>query len=232
MKKLFLAVALSAVFSNAFAQEVKVDFGVTKFTQVSNGNWYQEGFPYTLRLTSPTASIKIFTDKGESGWQYGLGFDYMGRVTSDAMVLDSDANYNANSPTHCNGPCGPLSHMQGQGTIPSAFLAARKNYSTWFYEVEGYATRPNYENTNYDWYGGPNNSVGPLVSHIDHQVKTTYGLGLALGYRLTGADSVMFKLIPTEAKNSQSDPLAPSGTAYYKAVYDKESFSIVLEHSF
>lgn len=229
---LFLCLFISCVAIGAHGYEVKADLGVTQFTQAANGFWYQDGFPHTLRLTSPSASLKLYSDRSADGWQLGIGIDYIGRATSDAMILDADANYNANTPTHCNGPCGPLSHMQGQGTIPALFSVARKTWTNWFVEGGLYVTRPHWETTNFDWYGGPNNAVGPIYSHLNHEVRNTYDLGAAIGYRFDDTWSAVLKAVPTHATNSQRDPTNPSGVSYYPGIYKAYSPTLAVETTF
>lgn len=236
MKKLFtliLAIAAMCLVTSDQAQEVKIDLGVTQFSKIENGNWYQNGFAHTLRLTSLSASLKVYTDKSANGWQLGAGYDYIGRATSDAMVLDADANYNQNNPpTYCNGPCGPLSHMQGQGTIPALFAVVRKSHGPWFVEGGLYISRPHWETTNFDWYGGPNNSVGPIYSHLNHEVKTTYDFGGAVGYQMSDRIAVILKAVPTHATNSQVDSTNPTGVSYFPGIYKAYSPTLAVEYTF
>jgi len=222
-----LAVMFGLLFCfHVSAQEIKLDLGLTQFTSTANGNWYQKGFPHTLRLTSLSGSIKLYTDKYD-GWQVGIGADYIGRATSDAMVLDDDANYNENSATHCNGPCGPLSHMQGQGTIPAGLIAVRKSWDKWFVDAALYATRPHWETINYDWYGGPNNSVGPLVSKMNHAPETVYGIGLSVGYVLDNNLAVVLSVKPTHTSG-----LVQMSDKYFPGIYKAYSPGLALEYTF
>ena len=226
LRAVFLCLTLSSVAS---AQEVKTDIGVTQFTQAENGTWYQDGFAHTLHLTSPSASLKLYTDKFD-GWQVGIGVDYIGRATSDAMVLDADANYSAVNKTHCNGQCGPLSHLTGHGTIPSLFIALRKNYDRWIVELEYYRTRPQWETYNEDWYswwGSP-----AIQSRTWHQTKSIYDLSAAIGYRIDDKFNLLLKAVPTHASNSQIDPTSPSGSSYFPGIYKAYSPTLAIEYSF
>jgi len=236
---LFLQVfILSLMFGvSASAYEIKADFGLMKFTPVENGNCYQDGLSHTLRLNQPAASLSIYTDKSKDGYQLGLGFGTERKATTDAMVLNQDSNYNANSATHCNGPCGPLSHMQGEGKVPYTFLLLRKTWMNSFafgkpIWLEGGPcyTRPSYSNTNWDWYGSNNYNAkpvvydaGPIVSHIDHKVEGRTSATAAVGIELTKDISALVRLVPTSASNSQPDPLVPSGQTYYRGDYSKVS---------
>jgi len=162
-----------------------------------------------LRLNALSGSFGLYTDRAHDGWQFGVGIGNGGRVTSDAMIHDVD---------NCNANCGPISHMQGQGTDLFAFIDTRKYWGDWFLGAELYLSRMNYENTNYDWYGGQNYATGPLVSHIDHQVKSTWGFGLSAGYQWSQTISAVMKILPTAANNSQPDVLAPGGSTWYRPV--------------
>jgi hypothetical protein len=213
------------------AYEVKADAGWTQFTKQSCGFWYQCDAPYTLRLTSLSASLKVYTDKTADGWQLGAGYDYIGRATSDAMIYDCD-NYGSSANPLCNGSKAPLSHMEGQGTIPAIFAMVRKSYGDWFVEGGLYVSRPRWETTNFDWYGGPNNSVGPIYSHLNHEVKNTYDLGGAIGYCMALNWCTILKAVPTHATNSQVDPSNPTGTSYFPGIYKAYSPTLAIEYTF
>lgn len=212
MNKLIIAILSFLAISCASAQEFKIDLGVTQFSRIENGNWYQEQLPFTLRLTSLSASLAIYTDKDESRWQFGGGYDYIGRATSDAMIYDVD---------NCHINCGPVSHMQGQGTIPAIFVGARRTMGSWFIEPQLYLTRPHWETTNFDWYGSSNYSVGPIYSHLNNEVKNTYGIGAAIGYALSKDFSATLKIVPTHSS-------AGDNPAIYKGV----SPTMAVEYSF
>jgi len=221
-----ILIILLAFCGYVSAAEVKIDLDVTQVIPAPVGNWYQKDMPYHLHMTSLSAAIGIYTDRSLDGWQYGGGLGNLGRFTSDAMIHDVD---------NCLTNCGPISHMQGQGTEPFMFLGARKNWKDWYAEADIYAYRPNYENTNFDWYGGTNYSVGPIVSHVDHQVVNTIGLGLQIGYDFNQSTSLKLKLIPTKSTNSQTDSASPTGQAYYRPIYSSSlgfAPSIGIEYSF
>ena len=202
-----LLILSSCCAAPANAVEIIADLGVTHYLSAPCGNWYQcqPTTHYTLRLNAVSGSIGLYTDRSIGGWQIGAGFGNGGRVTSDAMIYDVD---------NCVTNCGPLSHMQGQGTDPYGYIEVRKHWDEWFFGIALYASRMSYENTNYDWYGGVNYSVGPLVSHIDHDVKTTYNVGLSAGYQLSQSWSIVAKLLPTAANNSQTNPYTGTPTWY------------------
>jgi hypothetical protein len=213
MKKILaaLVVMASSIWLNANAVELKLDLDLTQYQPAPVGNWYQRDMPNTIRCRAVSGAIGIYTDQFYDGWQIGLGVGNAGRCTSDAMIHNVD---------DCSVGCGPISHMQGQGTMPFGYLMARKTWGSWFAEGGLYVTRPNYENTNFNWYGPPPTyQVGPLVSHIDHAVKNTPGFGAAVGYTFAKNWSAILKIIPTKSTNTQPDPNGSSGQTYYRPIY-------------
>lgn len=182
----------------AVAAEVKIDLGITKLSPIENGNWYQDGFPHTLHLTSPSAAIGVYTDPTPSGWQLGVGAMEVARMYSYAKVLDDDKNYNQDSPTHCNGTCGYLSTMHGRGNINNWFFALRKNEGKGFFQVAFTETTYHWKTTNDDWYGPGNTmKVGPIVSVVVADPRTSYGVAVSAGYQIYKPLSFVFKLDPT-----------------------------------
>jgi len=203
---LFLCAIALCGYANAL--EIKVDIGMTDYLRAPCGNWFQctTTTPYTLRLKSLSGSIGVYTDPFADGWQIGGGLGNAGRFTSDAMIYNID---------NCVTNCGPLSHMQGQGDEPFAYIGVRKKIDNWFVEGDLYVTRMSYENTNFDWYGPPPNyRVGPIVSHVDHQVANTLSIGATVGYQFSERFALVGKIIPTHATNSQFDPVSRQQTWY------------------
>lgn len=213
------------------AVEFKVDGGWTQFTKQACGFWYQCDTPHTLRLASLSASLKVYTDKTAEGWQLGAGYDYIGRATSDAMIYDCD-NYGTSAHPVCNGSKAPLSHMQGQGTINAIFVAVRKTYGNWLVEADVYDSRARWETTNPDWYGGPNNTIGPIYSHLNHEPENKIDLGLALGYCMAWNWCALLKAVPTHATNSQLDSTNPTGRSYFPGIYKAYSPTLAIEYTF
>jgi hypothetical protein len=204
---LLIFLSLFTLSGVANAYEIKINIGMIDFQHAPCGNWFQctPDTPYTLHMKSLSGSIGIYTDQFD-GWQIGGGIGNAGRFTADAMIHNID---------NCTSNCGPLSHMQGQGTEPFAFAGVRKMFGSWFVEGDLYVTRMNYENTNFDWYGPPPNyQVGPIMSHIDHQVANTMSAGVTIGYSISERISAVFKIIPTHATNSQYDPVSSQMTWY------------------
>lgn len=192
------AALLMLFCSQCFAGEIMLDLGATHFSQAGNGIWYQEGFPYDLHMTSPSVALKYYTDKSEDGWQFGAGYDYIGKATSSALAVGEDWNYNANSPTHCNGACLPLSHWYGSGEVDGVFIAARKNIDSWIIEGGVMATRPTWHEVVPDFVGCY--GCAPQFGQETHDNKIMYDPFLSVGYRITGNVAFLLSAIPTHAK--------------------------------
>lgn len=228
---LMALVWLSATMS-AFGTEVEIEGGLTHFTKIANGNWYQEGFPNTEHMTSVTAGLSVLTDKDANGLQYGVIYGNYGEASVESMDLDVDANYNPNSPTHCNGPCGPLSHLHGQGNIPYFGLELRKTFDEGmlkdvYVSVSAVDTRASWKITNDDWHGP---GVPNYKFDTYHKVVNTYNLAYAIGYNIQKNMSVAFEFVPTHAPNSQPDPTNPTGTSYFPGIYKAYSPRIVFKY--
>lgn len=186
----------------AHAAEIDINLGATHFSHQSNGFWYQEGFPYDLRLNSPSVSLKLFTEKSESGWQFGGGYDYIGRATSDSYDVGGlDSNYSETSPTHCNGPCLPLAHWKGAGEVDGLFLGARKSSGNWIFEGGLMATRPTWHATYTNLYYCA--TCAPQAGEFVHHNKIMYDPYADIGYRIDDRFSLHLSVVPTHAKGDQ-----------------------------
>lgn len=239
MKK-FIALLAVALFiaSSAHAIEIDAQCGVTKYTKVANGNWYQNGFPNSEKLASPTCGVQALTDADTHGIQYGFGAGNYGEYKVDAQVLDFDANYNENSPTHCNGPCQPLSHIKGWGNIPYYELVARKTFNNGvFIGASLVDTRASWHVTNYNWVATPPyGNAGPIQFTIYHEVVNKLDLTLSIGYHITPSIRIVLEAVPTHAPNDQ--PVAAGGEegaagtrTYYRLLTKGYSPRLLLEYT-
>ncbi|MDR3480742.1 MAG: hypothetical protein P4L91_08530 [Burkholderiaceae bacterium] len=192
--------------SGAYAVEIKVDAGILRYTPAPCGNWYQctDSTPYTLRLTALSGSVGVYTDPFASGWQLGGGVGNGGVFSSHATVCDVD------------GPCPAwsLSYMEGSGSDPYVFVDLRRTLGKLTLGVQAYDSFMSYDNTNYNWHNVNNQSQPAVVSRTEHAVKGTFGIGLSASYALGNGFSVIGKLIPTAANNSQFDPVSRQQTWY------------------
>ena len=116
MKKLVVGALLAAPFA-VQAMGFEAELGGASFTDRGDGFWYQEAFPYDLRLKTPVISAGIRQDLYQAG-QYGVAFHanyvYMGKVHTEALAVADDANYNIQTKA-CNGECLPLAKWHGTG---------------------------------------------------------------------------------------------------------------------
>ncbi|MDE2427030.1 MAG: hypothetical protein KGO96_14115 [Elusimicrobia bacterium] len=104
--------------------QISPEFGisVSHATARHNGTWWQQGFPFALKLNRPAVMAGI---RYEATPHVDLHADavWLGRDSSSALAT-SDENYSATNPTHCNGPCLPLSHFYGRGWAAGLRLVA------------------------------------------------------------------------------------------------------------
>jgi hypothetical protein len=198
----FLILALTLCFSTvSFAGNIEVSVGVTQFTQQTNGFWYQEGFPHKLQLTSPAASVKYYTDIDSGRLQLGVGYHFLGKAKSSALATASDENYNSN--THaCNGPCWPMSHWYGSGSIHGVSASVRmydKSLS-WFIEGGVMASRATWSVYIPDLLNCATCTPYPFTA--THTPRIAIDPMLAIGY--TKGNWVMqLSIVPTHAPGDQ-----------------------------
>jgi hypothetical protein len=103
----------------------EVGVGVTYFEKQDDGNWYQESFPYNLDMTSISGSIGFAFRISERDF-VRLGFNYLGKVESEALATASDENY-----AECKNEtskCWPLSHWYGRGHTKQIYLTYDRSY--------------------------------------------------------------------------------------------------------
>jgi len=226
MKNFILAVLFLLSTICAHAVEIKIDAGLTDYQAAPCGNWYQctPSTPYTLRLKALSGSIGIYTDQFAGGWQIGGGIGNGGRFTSDAIVCDVD------------GPCPAwsLSRMQGQGSDPFAFIDLRRTFGDVTLGMQGYDSFMSYDNVNFNWKNVNNQAQAPVVSRTSHTVKGALGIGLSASYALGNGFSIIGKIIPTSANNSQYDPVAKEMTWYRPVVSSSLGYApfVGIEYSF
>ena len=119
MKKLiaaFLIVLGSAFSTSASATSVEVGVGFSHATVQSDGIWYQNRFPHTIKRNSPSLLVGVTGDVSPYLTWHVDGI-WLGRYGADSQDTPADANYSPSSPSGCNGECLPLAHYVTSGTV-------------------------------------------------------------------------------------------------------------------
>lgn len=128
---------LMAACSLASAFEWEVGLGRSYATAHNDGVWYQQAFPHSMDLSSTALKIGA-TGQWNRNLRWHLDAVHLGRYSSDGWATPHDDNYNANSPTGCNGHCLPLVRFTGSGTV-GGFAATVEAHTAglWKLGVEG-----------------------------------------------------------------------------------------------
>lgn len=205
MIRYLLMALLIAVPVSAWAHvQIELGAGISHAGIRTNGNWYQQGFPYTLRTESPAVEVNL-------RWQIKPSTDLivgavdLGRYSSDSLDTPNDANYSGNAAHPCIGACLPLAHYMGSGHLWGIQALIEHRWGdrwqigvqagpflyreTWRMDVpDWYPSDPVGTKT---WYtprgtvGGYN--LGPMVPI--HTVDQRWSLGAILGVTLSHRDS-------------------------------------------
>lgn len=184
MKTFFTRLAIAALLLHAWstfanAGEVVVAGGVTFHNSQPDGTWYQGAFDHTLKTDVPAVSVKWFTDSRD-GWQYGVGYTFLGKVTSTAIATASDANYNTTT-NSCNGACWPLSHWYGTGYVHGLTLTAKKTFSNHLFLEGGlFVNQPKWSVHIPDWIACE--TCVPQDVTATHNAKVQYTPTVSAGY--------------------------------------------------
>lgn len=208
MKTLLLIFSLFLTSLNVAAYEIQVSGGVTQYTKQSDGFWYQEGFSHTIKQTTPAGSIGLYTSPTKEGWQYGLTYSHLGHITSEALAVASDRNYNLET-RGCNGPCWPLSHWYGSGYVHGISLTAKKTFTSGVYLEGGlFIAKPHWSMSVPDWRycsgaqidtcSSPD--MGPTAIHVEHFSKVQYSPTLKIGYNVNKTLDISLSIKQTSAK--------------------------------
>lgn len=193
MRKLLAFLATFLLCTAVQAANLEVGVGASYATSSANGTWWQKGFPYKLGLTSPAFMIGA-TGSLSPNLDWHLDALYLGHFTSDSWDTPNDANYNASSPTHCNGACLPLVHYVGSGDI-FAFAPTLDLHTTgdWKFGVRAgpMVFYQRWSMSVPNWYPSTqtspgNYSVGPItpLSSHDHDWWVGAELGASLQHGL------------------------------------------------
>jgi len=187
--KTILALVLAFFTVSAQAADLELGIGYNQYKQQANGIWYQEGFPYNLDLQSVSWSVGV-SDKCSGLPRIRAEYLNLGMARSTAYAVPTDANYNPDSPNHCNGECQPLALFVGKGKVTGIALtvAPEINFGNVSLYVEGgfYFYRPTYRVvvTGIDSPQEP----GGITHHFGHKTETEICYVFGAGARYKNVD--------------------------------------------
>lgn len=176
MKRLLLAAALTAPML-AHAVNFETAVGVTEYTPVGNGFWYQEGpgLPYSLNLRSTGLQIGV-TDSITSWLDWHANYVYLGRASSDAIATPQDSNYDLEN-KRCRGECLAHSRYRGSGQVHGLALTLEPHldYRGWRLGVSGglFLYVATWHVRVDDFIGAPGET--PRVLNVSHKPKLNVG---------------------------------------------------------
>lgn len=171
--KTILLTLLAFIALPVHAASWVVGAGVSQSQLQNNGTWWQEGFPHHFVLTQPALEVGV-TGRWTPRMDWQVAAVWLGHYAVSSLDTPRDSNYNADSPTHCNGPCLPLAHYIGNGHVWGVqALVSRHTTGAWRFGVEAgpWLYHSDWRLDVPDWYppGGP---ITPVA---------TYGSRWALG---------------------------------------------------
>lgn len=141
MKRFIIALALLSPLIT-FAQtwpRVEVSAGAAHYSKPEDTFWYQEGMPYSMRLTTPALGVALAGDVYTAprwGIGYRVGYTWFGTVRSDATVV-SDENYNEHTKS-CMAKCDETAKFVSSGHAQAIYftLSPYYRYGKWKFAVE------------------------------------------------------------------------------------------------
>ena len=141
MKRFIIALALLSPLI-AFAQtwpRVEVSAGAAHYSKPEDTFWYQEGMPYSMRLTTPALGVALAGDvytASRWGIGYRVGYTWFGTMRSDATVV-ADHDYDE-AAQRCARNCGQTAKFVSSGHAQTLYLALAPyvRYGKWTLGVE------------------------------------------------------------------------------------------------
>lgn len=205
-----LSVISTGTLAADFA-DFDIGFGYTHFGHQPNGIWYQEGFPYKITLDTPSVSVGA-RGKINDTWGWRAGYINLGRAEVHSQVLADETVYNPSSPTHCNGPCWPLSQLHAVGDVQGLYATVNPQFQYWGINWVGEAGlflyRPSWVVDIPVWYTNP---AGPPDStRFTRKVTWQPGVTLGIGFRFKDAFTFMLNRYTCDAKSGNAEDQYPA----------------------
>lgn len=182
MKKIIVILAFLLTTTNTLSNELEFDIGQTKYQPSPEGIWWQESYPRSWSLTPLSYSARWWTDQSPNGWQYGLGYINLGKVSLKAEALAIDF---LKPPTSF-----PVSHWNGSGEVHGITLNIKKNFGDFYVVGGGFINKPTWtENIpDYVWCNPPCSLTYQVPSGIanitvSHKAKWQVGNHIGVGFK-------------------------------------------------
>lgn len=220
MKRILLTIGLFLCCS-AYAGEFTMLLGDSHFTPQSDGTWWQQPFPHDLKMNSPSLGLRYDTVQNDEGWSFGVGYMNLGRISSTALAValdgkvSGDGGYNATTKA-CNGPCWPVSHWNGRGSVNGLFGIVSKHYGPWSIEGGLYLYYPRWSVSVPDWISCATCTPQNITAfHHQH-----WQLGPMFGVRYKPSDwSLNLSVWQTQTQgDSKFNPYSPA--LYHAGTYN------------
>lgn len=221
MKKLLIVASLFWLMVSAHA--VTLLGGVSQFTDHGDGVWYQEAFPYQLKLRSPSVGIR-WDHRLTPSWGVAGGAIHLGRVSSTAVATGidgyapGDRGYNAATKA-CNGDCGYLSHWYGNGSVYGLFGMATYSRGPWSVDAGVLAYKPQWTMHIPDWVGECRDCP-PISLTLVNKAKINVGPVVGVRYS-TGPWSINAHAWYTKTRGGE--PIS---------LYNKFTYTLMLGYTF
>lgn len=183
MRYLFLLLLCS---STAWAG-VEVGIGDTFMRAQQDGVYYQNGFPHRLNMHSPAVDL-AYANYVLPWMRYRVGYQYLGRVTSNAWVVNSDwayGAYGAGAMQHVAGL--KMYNMTGVGTVQELYVTLAPEYKfedyAFFIEAGPTLYKPTWKVT---WI-----QQGQVFNYAWHNSQIEVGVMASIGVRYNHTSLVL-----------------------------------------
>lgn len=225
MRYLFIILALLAMPAFAERPQIEVGIGITHATHQDNMTWWQEEFPHSLRMNSPSLSlgIKMPLATNVLGFERvngRIGYEYFGKFRSTAVATASDQDYGACR--YETSKCWPLSNWYGVGTVQGLYATVQPEIDMGKYSIFFEGGLSAYWSTWKvdipDWRPTREGPVQSLTA--THKAKWQYTYIMGLGIR-KGPLSLVYTLRRAEATGD-----------LFPAIYHDIAHNLSLRYSF